>query len=66
MMLLDVIQSHRTMHLPVMTSRWQMEYKCLCADGTYKIVLDQAYIIRDKDQKSRTYDRIHAGCNRRT
>ncbi|MEO8762854.1 MAG: PAS domain S-box protein [Ginsengibacter sp.] len=33
-------------------SRWQMEYKSLCADGSYKTVLDQAYIIRDKDRKA--------------
>jgi PAS domain S-box-containing protein len=33
-------------------SRWQMEYKFLCADGTYKIVLDQAYIIRDKNGRA--------------
>ena len=32
--------------------RWQMEYRSLCADGTYKIVLDQAYIIRDKNQRA--------------
>ena len=30
-------------------SRWQMEYKYLCNDGSYKIVIDQAYIIRDKN-----------------
>ena len=33
-------------------SRWQMEYKSLCADGTYKIVLDQAYIIRNKNGRA--------------
>jgi PAS domain S-box-containing protein len=33
-------------------SRWQMEYKYLCADGSYKIVVDQAYIIRDKNGKA--------------
>lgn len=33
-------------------SRWQMEYKSLCADGTYKIVFDQAYIIRDKSGRA--------------
>jgi PAS domain S-box-containing protein len=32
--------------------RWQMEYRYLCADGTYKIVIDQAYIIRDKKGKA--------------
>ena len=29
-------------------SRWQIEYKYLCADGSYKIVIDQAYIIKNK------------------
>jgi len=33
-------------------SLWQKEYKYLCADGSYKIVLDQAYIIRDKNGKA--------------
>ncbi|HEX7457434.1 MAG TPA: PAS domain-containing protein, partial [Ginsengibacter sp.] len=33
-------------------SRWQMEYKYLCADGSYKIVIDQAYIIRNKNSKA--------------
>lgn len=33
-------------------SRWQMEYKYLCADGSYKIVIDQAYIIRNKNGKA--------------
>src|SRR5688500_18620771 len=28
-------------------ARWQSEYRYLCAGGTYKIVIDQAYIIRD-------------------
>ncbi len=28
-------------------ARWQKEYRYLCADGTHKIVIDQAYIIRD-------------------
>lgn len=32
-------------------SRWQMEYKYLCADGSYKKVIDQAYIIRDERGK---------------
>jgi PAS domain S-box-containing protein len=32
--------------------RWQMEYKYLCADGSYKIVIDQAYIIRNKQGKA--------------
>jgi PAS domain S-box-containing protein len=30
-------------------SRWQLEYKYLCEDGSYKIVIDQAYIIKDKN-----------------
>jgi len=30
-------------------SRWQMEYRYLCADGSFKMVIDQAYIIRDGD-----------------
>ncbi|HEY5407990.1 MAG TPA: PAS domain S-box protein [Ginsengibacter sp.] len=33
-------------------SRWQLEYKYLCADGSYKIVIDQAYIIRNKAGKA--------------
>ncbi len=33
-------------------SRWQMEYRYMCADGSYKIVIDQAYIIRDKKGKA--------------
>ncbi|MGH2648306.1 MAG: PAS domain S-box protein [Ginsengibacter sp.] len=33
-------------------SRWQMEYRYLCADGSYKIVIDQAYIIRNKNGKA--------------
>lgn len=33
-------------------SRWQMEYKYICADGSYKIVIDQAYIIRDETGKA--------------
>lgn len=33
-------------------SRWQLEYKYLCADGSYKIVIDQAYIIRNKTGKA--------------
>jgi PAS domain S-box-containing protein len=33
-------------------SRWQLEYKFLCEDGSYKIVIDQAYIIRDKNGKA--------------
>ncbi len=28
-------------------ARWQKEYRYLCADGAHKIVIDQAYIIRD-------------------
>ena len=32
-------------------SRWQMEYNYLCADGSYKIVSDRAYIIRDEKGK---------------
>ncbi len=28
--------------------RWQKEFRYRCADGTYKIVIDQAYIIRDE------------------
>ena len=28
-------------------ARWQNEYRYLCLDGTHKIVIDQAYIIRD-------------------
>jgi two-component system sensor histidine kinase UhpB len=30
-------------------ARWQNEYRYLCADGTHKIVIDQAYIIRDNE-----------------
>ena len=33
-------------------TRWHMEYKYLCADGSYKNVIDQAYIIRDKNGKA--------------
>ena len=33
-------------------SRWQMEYQSRCADGSYKIVLDQAYIIRNKNGRA--------------
>jgi PAS domain S-box-containing protein len=33
-------------------TRWQMEYKYLCADGSYKTVFDQAYIIRNKKGKA--------------
>ncbi|HSQ44640.1 MAG TPA: PAS domain S-box protein [Ginsengibacter sp.] len=33
-------------------SRWQMEYRYLCSDGSYKIVIDQAYIIRNKSGKA--------------
>jgi PAS domain S-box-containing protein len=33
-------------------SRWQMEYKYLCADGSYKIVVDQAYILRNKNGRA--------------
>ncbi len=33
------------------SSRWQMEYRYQCADGSYKIVIDQAYIIRGADGK---------------
>lgn len=33
-------------------SRWQIEYRYLCADGSYKIVIDQAYIIRNKNGKA--------------
>ncbi len=33
-------------------SRWQLEYRYLCADGSYKIVIDQAYIIRNKTGKA--------------
>lgn len=32
--------------------RWQVEYRYLCADGSYKIVIDQAYIIRNKNGKA--------------
>ncbi len=32
-------------------SRWQMEYRYRCADGSYKIIIDQAYLIRNKDGK---------------
>lgn len=34
------------------SSRWQIEYKYLCANGNYKIVIDQAYIIRDANGKA--------------
>jgi two-component system sensor histidine kinase UhpB len=37
--------------LKTKASRWQMEYKYLCADGSYKKVIDQAYIIRDAKGK---------------
>jgi len=30
-------------------SRWQIEYRYLCADRTYKFVIDQAYIVRNKN-----------------
>lgn len=30
-------------------SRWQNEFRYRCADGTYKNVIDQAYIIRDEN-----------------
>jgi len=30
-------------------TRWEMEYKYLCADGCYKDVIDQAYILRDRN-----------------
>ncbi|MGZ6539725.1 MAG: PAS domain S-box protein [Bacteroidia bacterium] len=33
-------------------SRWQLEYRYLCADGSYKTVIDQAYIIRNKNGKA--------------
>ena len=33
-------------------SRWHVEYRYLCADGSYKIVIDQAYIIRNKNGKA--------------
>jgi PAS domain S-box-containing protein len=33
-------------------SRWQLEYQYLCADGSYKTVIDQAYIIRDDEGKA--------------
>jgi two-component system sensor histidine kinase UhpB len=33
-------------------SRWQMEYRYLCSDGSYKIIIDQAYIIRDQNGKA--------------
>jgi PAS domain S-box-containing protein len=33
-------------------SRWQIEYRYLCADGAYKIVIDQAYIIRNNSGKA--------------
>lgn len=32
--------------------RWCLEYQYLCADGSYKIVIDQAYIIRDSEGKA--------------
>lgn len=47
----DVVQSIEDA-LSRNDSRWQMEYKFLCADGTYKIVLDQSYIIRDKNGRA--------------
>jgi PAS domain S-box-containing protein len=28
-------------------TRWQKEFRYRCADGSYKVVIDQAYIIRD-------------------
>ncbi|KAA9040874.1 PAS domain S-box protein [Ginsengibacter hankyongi] len=33
-------------------SRWHIEYRYLCSDGSYKIVIDQAYIIRNKNGKA--------------
>ena len=51
MILPDVIQSIEDA-LNRNDSRWQMEYKYLCADGSYKIVLDQAYIIRNKNGRA--------------
>lgn len=33
-------------------SRWQIEYRYRCADGSYKVVIDQAYIIRNRDGKA--------------
>ena len=33
-------------------SRWQNEFRYRCADGSYKNVIDQAYIIRDADGKA--------------
>ena len=51
MILADVIQSIED-SIKRNESRWQMEYKYLCADGSYKIVIDQAYIIRDKNGKA--------------
>jgi PAS domain S-box-containing protein len=32
--------------------RWQKEFRYRCADGSYKIVIDQAYIIRDEAGKA--------------
>ena len=33
-------------------SRWQIEYRYRCADGTYKFVIDQAYIVRNNSGKA--------------
>ncbi|MEP6673521.1 MAG: PAS domain S-box protein [Ferruginibacter sp.] len=33
-------------------SRWQNEFRYRCADGSYKNVIDQAYIIRNEDGKA--------------
>ncbi|MCC9168778.1 PAS domain-containing sensor histidine kinase [Pontibacter harenae] len=30
-------------------TKWQDEYRFRCADGTYKRILDQGYVIRDED-----------------
>ncbi|HVZ95376.1 MAG TPA: PAS domain S-box protein [Chitinophagaceae bacterium] len=32
-------------------SRWYIEYRYCCADGSYKNVIDQAYIVRNKSGK---------------
>ena len=33
------------------TERWQDEYRFMCADGSFKYVLDRGFLIKDKDDK---------------
>jgi PAS domain S-box-containing protein len=48
---LSIVKKTMEEALSKKASRWQMEYRYLCSDGSFKIVIDQAYIIRDKDGK---------------